>query len=42
MTPPMIILIILLGAGFVNKCDTENKIAKVQRKMERIEKKAQP
>lgn len=38
MNPPMIVLIILLAAGLVNKCDTENKLAKIQRKMERIEK----
>ncbi len=42
MNPPMIILIILLAGGLVNKCDTENKMAKVQRKMDRIEKQPRP
>lgn len=38
MNPPMVLLIILLIGGFVNKCNTENKLAKLQKKMERIEK----
>lgn len=38
MNPPIVILIILLAAGLINKCNTENKLAKIQRKMERIEK----